>query len=128
MIVVDTHALVWWLGEPDRLSPRARRSIESATEVGVCAISCWEIAMLVAKGRLELDRDVLLWLQQALAQPKVVLFPLSPEIAVASTRLDTSFQGDPADRVIAATCLQYRARLVTKDARMREHAPLSTVW
>lgn len=84
--------------------------------------------MLVAKGRLELDRDVLLWLQQALAQPKVVLFPLSPEIAVASTRLDTSFQGDPADRVIAATCLQYRARLVTKDARMREHAPLSTVW
>lgn len=84
--------------------------------------------MLVSKQRLELDRDVLLWMQQALAVPRVTLFPLSPEIAVASTRLEGSFQGDPVDRLIAATCLLYRSRLVTRDERLRGYRPLSTVW
>ena len=84
--------------------------------------------MLVARDRIELDRDVLLWMQQALAQPRIVLFPLSPEIAVLSTRLEGSFHGDPADRILAATCLQYRARLVTKDDRLRSYRPVRTLW
>lgn len=84
--------------------------------------------MLVSKQRLELNRDVLLWLQQALSAPRVTVFQLSPEIAVASTRLEGGFHGDPVDRLITATCLHYRARLVTKDERLRDYRPLSTVW
>lgn len=126
--MVDTHAWIWWLSAPARLSAKARRTLDQATEIGVAAISCWELAMLVAKNRLELDRDVLLWIQQALAQPRLVLFALSPEIAVASTRLEGAFHGDPTDRLIAATCLHYRARLVTRDERLRRYRPLSTVW
>lgn len=128
MILLDTHAWVWWLSEAEKLSSRARRAIDAATEVGISAASCWELAMLVARQRLELDRDVLLWIQQALALPRVNLFPLSPEIAVASTRLEGGFHGDPMDRLIAATCLFYRARLVTKDDRLRRYRPLHTVW
>lgn len=128
MICVDTHVLVWWQSEPRRLSPRARRAIDTAVEIGISAISCWEVAMLVAKGRLELDRDIMLWLQQALAQPRVVLFPLTPEIAVASTRLKEDFHGDPMDRILAATSLHYRMPLVTKDERLRGYRPLTTIW
>jgi PIN domain nuclease of toxin-antitoxin system len=128
VIVVDTHVWVWWLSAPDKLTAKARRALDAATEVGVSAISCWELAMLVAKNRIELDRDVLLWIQQALAQPRMNLFPLSPEVAVASTRLEGGFHGDPGDRLIAATCLYYRARLVTKDERLRRYRPLTTVW
>jgi PIN domain nuclease of toxin-antitoxin system len=51
-------------------------------------ISCWEVALLVAKGRLDLDRDVSLWVTQALEIPKVRLLDLSPAIAIASTRLE----------------------------------------
>lgn len=128
MIVLDTHAWIWWAAEPRRLSMRAREAIAQAESLGVAAISCWEIAMLVAKGRLELDRDILVWLRQALALPRVVTLPLTPEIAVASSRLPEDFPGDPADRMIAAAALENRAPVVTKDARLRGWNGLKTIW
>ena len=84
--------------------------------------------MLVAKGRLVLDRDVLLWLQQALAVRPVDLAPLTPEIAARSAALGIEFPGDPADRIIAATARQQRAPLVTRDARLQAVTDLVTVW
>lgn len=128
MIVLDTHAWIWWAAEPRRLSMRAREAIAQAESLGVAAISCWEIAMLVAKGRLELDRDILVWLRQALALPRVVTLPLTPEIAVASSRLPEGFPGDPADRMIAAAALENRAPVVSKDARLRGWNGLKTIW
>lgn len=127
MIVLDTHAWIWWLADPDRLSARARQAIDHAGRVGISAISCWEVAMLVAKGRLELDRDVSLWLQQALAPPRCTLLPLTPEVAVASTRLDDG-PGDPADRMILATALIERAPVVTRDRGLRRHHQVQTIW
>jgi PIN domain nuclease of toxin-antitoxin system len=127
MIVLDTHAWIWWTADPDCLSPRARHAIEQSTEIGIAAISCWEVAMLVQKGRLEFDRDVLLWVRQALAQPRCSLLPPTPDIAVASAQL-TDFAGDPADRIIVATTLAYRAQLVTKDRALRLDKRVVTVW
>lgn len=127
MILLDTHIWVWWAAEPKKLSARARKAVESASELGVSAISPWEVAMLVSKARLELDRDVLLWIRQALALPKVSLIPLSPEIAVASTTLGSAYPGDLADRILAATALRLRVPLVTADARLRRLASLQTI-
>jgi PIN domain nuclease of toxin-antitoxin system len=129
VIVLDTHAWVWWAAEaPRRLSARARRAIADAPSVGVSAISAWEVAMLVAKGRLDLDRDVLVWIRQALALPRVTLLPLTPEVAVRSTRLGDRFPGDPADRILVATARELGAALVTKDAALRGVEGVRTVW
>ncbi len=128
MIVLDTHAWIWWAASPARLSARARAAIDAAGVVGVSAISVWELAMLVAKKRLELDRDVLAWARQALALPRVALLPLSPEIAVASSALPAEFPGDPADRIIVSTAREGGAAVVSKDARLRGVAGLKTVW
>ncbi|MBI3465771.1 MAG: type II toxin-antitoxin system VapC family toxin [Planctomycetes bacterium] len=128
MIVLDTHAWIWWVGNPKKLSQAARRSIADAREIAVAASSCWEIAMLVEKDRLELDRDVLVWIRQALALPKVIFAPLSPEIAVAAARLGDEFPGDPADRMIVATALDRKSTLVTKDRRLRSFQAVTTVW
>ena len=49
MIVADTHAWIWWMSGSRKLSARARRELEAADEVGICAISCWEVAMLAAR-------------------------------------------------------------------------------
>lgn len=84
--------------------------------------------MLVARGRLELDREVLLWIRQALALPRVTLVPLTPEIAVTSTQFGEGFRGDPADRILAATARTLRAPLVTRDERLSSVGGLKTIW
>jgi len=101
--------------------------MDEAAEIGICAISCWEVALLVAKGRLELDRDVLLWITQALEMPKVRLLDLAPAVAVASTRLEWAHD-DPADRMIVATAMAHRAPLVSKDKRIRSFRPANAIW
>ena len=128
MIVLDTHAWIWWSSAPQKLSARARRAIDEAKDLAVSAISLWEVAMLAAKSRLELDRDVGLWMRQALATPRVRLIPLSVDIAVRSTSLGRAFQGDPADRLVVATALELNAALVTKDDRIRSWEKIVTVW
>jgi PIN domain nuclease of toxin-antitoxin system len=128
VIVLDTHVWIWWISAPRKLSLRARRAIDEARELAVSAISLWEVAMLVAKSRLELDRDVGLWMRQALAAPRVLLASLSPEIAARSTKLGRDFHGDPADRLIVATALELNAALVTKDDRLRSFERVVTVW
>jgi PIN domain nuclease of toxin-antitoxin system len=128
LIVLDTHAWIWWTGSPGRLSARARAAVEAADALGVSAISVWELATLVAKKRLELDRDVLAWARQALALPRVSLLPLTPEIAVASCTLPAAFPGDPADRIIVATARESAAAVVSRDARFRELPELKTIW
>lgn len=118
-VVLDTHALVWLLQGSDRLGPGSRALIEAAAKgdgAFVAAISAWEIAMLVAKGRLALDRDVGEWLDAALALPGLRLAPLDPHVAVDSTRLPGQSHGDPADRMIVATARRHTATLITDDA------------
>jgi len=84
--------------------------------------------MLVARGRLRLDRDVLLFVRQALALPRVELLPLTPEAAVAAANLAAGFPGDPADRMIASTALEVGASVVSKDARLRALPGLKAIW
>jgi len=128
MIVLDTHAWIWWTAAPARLSAKARAAVESAKEISVAAISCWELAMLVAHGRLSFDRDVLTWVRQALAARRIALAPLTPEIAIAAAVMPKGFHGDPADRLIVATAQTLKATLITKDQRIRRAKAVGTVW
>jgi PIN domain nuclease of toxin-antitoxin system len=128
VIVLDTHAWLWWVAEPKKLSDRARHAIEHSNAVGVCAVSCREVAMLVARKRLELDREALVWIRQALAMPRVTLLPLSPEVAVAAAGRDEGIPGDPTDRMIPATAIELGCSLVTKDRRLRSLSSPHCVW
>ncbi|MDP2794600.1 MAG: type II toxin-antitoxin system VapC family toxin [Sulfurisoma sp.] len=124
LVLLDTHVWVWLLSGSSRMGPKARKAIQRSLAkeaVLVSAISPWEVAMLVSKGRLVLDRDVGEWIQAALALPGVRLEPLSPEIAVASTRLPGVLHPDPADRIIAATARHLGAVLMTEDRQLLEY-------
>lgn len=129
MIVLDTHVWLWWTAQPDRLSQTARRAIEAAERIGVSTLSAWEVAMLTVRRRIELDRDVDIWVGQALARPRVEPLPPTASIAVAAGLLDASaFPGDPIDRLIYATALATRGTLVTRDRAIRDYDPRTTVW
>lgn len=121
-VLLDTHALLWWHADGDRLSDRARTAIEEAATVFVSPISSWEVATLVRKGRIVLDRPLVTWTNDLLAESGPArCAPLTPEVATVAGGLE-DFHGDPADRLIYATALVGRLPLVTKDRRLRETA------
>ena len=118
LLLLDTHALVWSINDGPKLGARAKDAIRRAARedhVIVSAITPWEIALLVSKGRLTLDQNVLDWVRTALGVPGIRLFPLELEIAVASTCLPWEMHADPADRILVATARHLGATLVTAD-------------
>jgi PIN domain nuclease of toxin-antitoxin system len=120
-LLLDTHVFVWLLQNSARISGAVYQHIEAAAdsdELFVSAITPWEIAMLVAKGRLGLNRDVGDWLTAALALPGIHMEPLSPAIAVASTRLPWDVHPDPAGRILLATARHLDATLLSADRQM----------
>lgn len=131
MIVLDTHALVWWISGDSTLSKKAKAAIERERDGGaiiVSSISAWEIAMLVARERLVLSMDVGSWLATTGQIEAVRFLPVDVEIAIKSVDLPGEFHKDPADRMIVATARKLAAPLVTKDERIRAYAHVKTIW
>jgi PIN domain nuclease of toxin-antitoxin system len=110
MLNLDTHVLLHAVAGV--LTGREAKLLR-ADRWSISAIVLWEIAKLAQLGRIEVDLD----------DPDVVrvlsavhLWPITPEIAKASTRLDV--RADPADELIAATSLVHNAKLVTRDRKL----------
>jgi len=122
-LVLDTHAWVWWVSKPEKLSRKQRSAIERARERGTDAlllsiISGWEVALLVQCGRLRLPVQLDKWLDDAMSVPGLEVVPLSVPIMAGAARL-TALR-DPADMLIVATALHHGAALVTNDRRIED--------
>lgn len=132
MIILDTHALLWWAsGDTGQLSAVAAQAIEAELNGGqirVSSISAWELAMLVAKGRIALSMDIGEWLSVVSQIEAVSFMPVDNEIAVKSVELPGEFHKDPADRIIVATARKLAAPLVTADDKIRGYAHVRTIW
>jgi PIN domain nuclease of toxin-antitoxin system len=119
--LLDTHILLWWFLDQDRLSEAQRGLLEQAEGVGplcVSDISLWEIATLVSLKRVVLTLPVRTWLERATAPPLVRRVGLSPVVAGELAALPDSFHRDPADRIIVATGRVLGATLLTRDSRI----------
>lgn len=128
MIVLDTHAWLWWCADRARIPPKLRRRLEVEEDLAVCAISCWEIAMLVSRGRLTLSMDVRVALRSMAALPAIRLVPIDDDIAIEAALLGDAMHGDPADRLIVATAKLLAAPLATKDEKIRASRLVTTLW
>jgi len=120
--LLDTHVLLWWLAGGDRLSRGAAAAIEGADAVLLSSLTFWETATLKRLGRVELDRELGVWVQDVLRQPRVALAPLSPEAAAWAGNLGSTFPGDPIDRLLYATSRDLRVPLISKDDGLRAFA------
>ena len=132
MIVLDTHALIWWVsGEVARIGAHGRKSIDRELAGGgirVSSISAWEIALLVRRGRVGLNADVAVWLATVAAIDGVVFVPVNNAIAIDAVNLPGELHRDPADRIIAATARSLDAAVVTGDAKLRAYPHIRTIW
>jgi len=127
-VVLDTHVLHWWSAEPGRLSPVAAETIRGADELAVAAISWFELAWLADRERIIVNIPIRSWLDRLSEEVRTI--PLSAAVGATAVALPSSFPGDPADRLIYATAMEYGCPLITKDRRLREHPnprPLA-VW
>lgn len=131
MIVLDTHAWVWWLDDPRKLPARARKAVNEAAAdeaVYISTISTWEIMLLASGGRLEFRMDARDWISRSEALPFIHFVPVDNPIAIRSVRLPGSFHKDPADRIILATAMTMGAPVVSSDSRIKEYSHVKSIW
>jgi len=131
MIVLDTHAWIWFASKPEALSKKARKALDAAVKeknVLISSISVWEVALLVKNKRLKLSMDVLDWIAKSENLPFIQFIPVSNSIAVKSLNLPPPLHPDPADRIIIATALSTGAPIVTKDKKIAAYSHVKTIW
>ena len=120
-VLLDTCAAIW-LVNGDRMTAASRRAIVAAQQSGagvyVSPITAWEVATLLARGRLRLALAPEAWFERLLALPGVRLAPMPPELLIASAFLPGTPPRDPADRIIAATGRAYGLAIVTRNGEL----------
>jgi PIN domain nuclease of toxin-antitoxin system len=131
-MVLDTHAWVWWVSNPERIPVKASRLIDQAIAAGdplrISSISVWEVAMLVDRGRLQLTMDVETWIAKSESLPELEFVPVDNRVATRAVQL-AGFRGrDPADRLIVSTALGFGATLITGDTRLQRYRRVKTAW
>lgn len=122
-LLVDTHALLWWLADDPALSPTAREALaDPACEPLVSSASLWEIAIKHSLGKLEVPDD----LPDRIAGEGFAWLPISPSHAWRVRELPAHHR-DPFDRLLVAQSLDERLPILTADARFRDYG-VDAVW
>jgi PIN domain nuclease of toxin-antitoxin system len=131
VILLDTHAWLWLCLEPGRLSAAATVAIRRALSGGglaLASITLWEVAMMLARGRLIAQGTPESWLTTLIDRSGVVVKEITPVVAALATHLPDDFPRDPADRLIAATARAEGLALVSRDAQLRASPLVKTIW
>ena len=129
MIVLDTHVLLWAIADSKRLSRAADAAIRRSRQVdgvAISAITLWELASLVARGRIRGYGTIESSLNRLIEG--VTVKPITPEIATLAAQFPDDYPHDPADRLIGATARAEGLALITRDENIRKSPLLKTIW
>jgi len=129
VIVLDTHALLWWALDPDRLSPAAAASVREMERRGgfASAISIWELGIKIQRGKLDLGISIEEFARRIDKSATVQLLAVDTATWLRSLELPWDHR-DPADRVIVATALLQGVPLITADAEIHRFDGIKCIW
>jgi PIN domain nuclease of toxin-antitoxin system len=114
-ILLDTHALLWFLWDDVKLSDRAKSLIEDAENLKLVSItSCWEIAVKVGLGKLDLGEPSGTFLPRELARNNFEMLPITLK-HVARIETLPQHHHDPFDRLLAAQAMVENISLASRD-------------
>lgn len=126
-LLLDTHALLWWLAEPDRLSPAALQAIaDPGNRVHVSAASAWEIATKMRLGKLPAASDLLNDLPQLLTAQGFEPLPVTLVHGLHAGGYPVAHR-DPFDRLLAAQAELGGLTLVSLDPALQAF-PCRLLW
>lgn len=131
MILLDTHAWIWFLSNPELLSATAKSYIDKAMKnnaLYISTISVWEIALLTLKKRLILNVDIGEWIAKAESLKFLNFIPIDNTVALNSVNLPPPLHNDPADRIIIASAKERDALLITKDEKILKYPFVNATW
>jgi PIN domain nuclease of toxin-antitoxin system len=129
VILLDTHVLVWAVGDSKKLSRAATSEIRRARKAGglaVAAITLWELGLLINRGRIQGCGTIESSIKQLLEG--VTVRPITPEIAALAAQFPDTYPRDLADRIIGATARAEGMTLITCDENIRRSPLLKTIW
>lgn len=126
MILLDSHAWLWWSIRSPELTSAAREAILTASTVGLSALSVYEITYAHWRGRIGFSLPLDDWMAESLGAG-ITLLPITPSIAVKAGQLNWT-HGDPADRILVATAIHHGIPLITGDHRIRDSGLVEVVW
>jgi PIN domain nuclease of toxin-antitoxin system len=128
ILLLDTHAYVWSLTDPDRLSGRARTAIEARGNVVlVSAATAWEMAIKHRAGKWPEAEILLAQHHDLMGRLGAQLLDVSAADVIRAGSLDWD-HADPFDRMLAAQSLLHQAALVTHDAAFGHLRGLTIIW
>jgi len=128
--LLDTYAWLWWLDGSGELTARERTALDRFPDGArpyLAAISLWEMALLVERGRVTLRQGFESWIDVAAAPSTVTLMDVNPAVAKELLHFPPSFHRDPADRLIVATARAHGLPLLTRDEAIRRSG-LVRLW
>jgi len=130
--LLDTHTLLWSIGQSHQLSTTARDLIRNrANEIVVSSVSLWEISLKYGVGKLVLGSMAPDDVPAHCESLGFRLAQLDPGDASTYHTLPRMVEHrDPFDRMLVHQCVRMRARLISRDARMVCYKPygLECVW
>jgi len=129
MILLDTHALLWWALDPAQLSRTAQEKIDQMERHGgyASSISIWELGIKIARGKLDIGITVDELARLLEQSGAVELVPVDTALWLRSLALPWEHR-DPADRVIVATALARGVAVLTKDEALHRFDGVACVW
>lgn len=120
--LLDTHVLLWWLTEPEKIHLKARSIIQDkSNDVFVSSASFWEIAIKNSIGRITMPHNLL----EVVAIEGFKILPIMPDECIGVTDLPL-LHADPFDRLLVAQAKLHDFVIITRDAKIAEY-PIITV-
>ncbi len=126
-LLLDTHALIWWLHDHAQLSERARKLLTDPThETFVSSVSAWEIAIKRKSGKLQFDGEFLFDFERKIAAIGFRLLEMSWKHAVGTSNLPSA-HSDPFDNMLASQATSEGLVLLSKDPALRTLG-VESIW
>lgn len=130
-MLLDTHAWLWAASyDRNRLGARAAKEIERAAGRGalvISVVSMFEVASLVASGRIHLATSSETWMRQSIELGRIVVAEVTVAVAIEAGNIPNVALADPMDRLLVATARQLEIPIVTRDSRILDYIRTSRV-